>query len=318
MRLFILSFMLLFQMQGFALQVKAPSAYIRELPSVEALIVASVYVNDSLVAIGRNIDGNWLQVTRLGQPIGWISRNVVNFTFDPVLLPLTDTTTGLIGETSIVDTGFSVQTLGDVILYAEPERNAAQRAVVPVFSVVPVLERTPDNQWLYVNYLGTVGWIQQFSTYSTTPLNSIPVSTTYGDDPRFPTVVTIPPEVQLAQIDRLLGYMTPLNTLANGVASYWRGIGNGKILECQPLDANVVYYTISEQDLVELPELRQQEYPLREAVESLNAALLPTQECGILFGVGIGDAYADALNARSIFTLIIRRMESLRERIDLS
>lgn len=318
MRLFMLSFILFFQLQGFALQVKASSAYIRELPSVEAPIVTSVYMNDSLIAIGRNIDGNWLQATRLGQPIGWISRNVVTFTFDPVLLPLTDTTTGLIGETPIIDTGFSVQTLNNATLYAEPERNAAQRLILPVFSVVPVLERTPDNQWLYVNYLGTVGWIQQFLTYSTTPLDSIPMSVTYGNDPRFPAVITIPPETQLAQIDRLVAYMTPLNTLAGGVASYWRGIGNGEILECQPLNADVEYYPISEQDLVELPELRQQEYRLREAVESLNAALLPTQECGILFGVGIGDAYADALNARSIFTLITRRMESLRERIDLT
>lgn len=315
MHLFMLSFMLFFQIQGFALQVKAPSAYIRELPSVEAPVVASVYVNDSLVAIGRNIDGNWLQVTRLGQPIGWINRKVVTFTFDPVLLPLTDTDTGFVGETPIVDTGFSVQTLGNAILYAEPERNAAQRLVVPVFSVVPVLERTPDNQWLYVNYLGTVGWIQQFLTYSTTSLNSIPMSIVYSDDPRFPAVVTISPDTQLTQIDRLLDYMTPLNTLAGGVASYWRGIGNGEILECQPLDANAIYYTITEQDLVELPELRQQEYRLREAVESLNAALLPTQECGILFGIGISDAYANALNAQSIFTLITRRMESLRERI---
>ena len=294
-------------------QIAVESAFLRAAPSADASSVASVFRGDSLNVVGRNVDGSWFQIAR---PEGWISRRTLIFTFDPLLLPLTDVTTGVDGETPVVDSGFAVQVIDDTALYVSPERNAAINAEIPIYALLPALERTPDNQWIAVNYRGIIGWLPQFLTRHTFAVSALPISAAYTDDPRYPQVVVIPVETQLAQIDRLLSFIEPLDRLADGIASYWDGLRSGQILECRPFTETLPYYPISDQDRIELPELRQQERLLRQAVGDLNAALLPTQSCGIVISVDFNAAYADANNARTIFRLVRRRMDALRERIE--
>lgn len=301
------------QTPSFSVRVSARSANVRAAPSVDAALVGSVFAEDALNAIGRNMDGSWIEIER---PAGWIRRDTVVFTFDLTLLPITDLTTGVTGNTPVTDTGFAVQVIDDTVLRAAPERAAAEVTSIPIFTVLPVLERTPDNQWLLVNYRGVTGWLPQFLTRYTFVLNDLPVSPAFTDDPRYPPVTVIPVETQLAQIDRLLAYIEPLDTLADGVANYWNGLRRGQIFECQPHTETIEYYTITPQDLIELPELRQQERFLIQAVDDLNAALAPTQSCSIVISVDFQAAYADAINARAIFRMIRRRMDALRLRID--
>ena len=299
--------------QHYPAQVAVDSAFIRAEPSVDAPAVASVFSGDALRAIGRNVDGTWFEVAR---PPGWIYRPSLVFTFDPALLPMTDITTGVEGEIPVVDSGFTVQPIDDTVLRIQPERAAQAIADVPIYALLPALERTPDNQWIAVNYRGIVGWLPQFLTRYTFAVADLPVSAAFADDPRYPAVALIPVERQLAQIDRLLAYIEPVDQLANGIANYWNGLRRGQILECQPHTETVPYYAVTLQDLVELPELRQQDRRLREAVDDLNAALALTQTCGIVVTIDFNAAYADAMNARLIFRLVRQRMDALRLRID--
>ena len=316
---FMICFLVLFssveaqQFQSFPVRVSAESAIVRAAPSLDSLMVGSVFAEDALSAAGRNVDGTWIEIIR---PVGWIRRDNLIFSFDLALLPITDFTTGVTGSSPVIDSGYAVQVIDDTIMRATPDRFAGEVAELPIFTVVPVLERTPDNQWLLVNYRGVVGWLPQFLTRYTFRLDNLPVSAALMDDPRYPVVTMIPVERQLAQINRLLAYIEPLDLLADGVANYWNGLRRGQIFECQPQTEIISYYSITPQDLIELPELRQQERFLIEAVDDLNASLAPTQFCGIVISVDFRAAYADAINARAIFRLIRRRMDALTLRIN--
>lgn len=296
----------------FPMRVTVSSAFIRAAPDENADAVSSVYAETALNAVGRNIDGTWIQVE---YPDGWINRALVVFSFDIGALPLTDLTTGVTGAIPVIDSGFTLQTIDDAPFRAIPERSSAILATVPMFAALPALERTPDNQWIAVNYRGTVGWLPQHLTRQSFALSELPISPAYADNARYPAVIEIPPEVQLAQLNRLVDWITPKAELSRGIAAYWRGLLNGEVLECRPYAPDQTYYPVTPDDLIELPELRQQERFLRQAIDDLNAALAPTSECGIVVDVDLRGAYARALNANAIFRLVLNRMESLRPRI---
>ncbi len=300
------------------LQVLADSALIRAAPTEDAAYVASVFANDNLVATGRNIDGTWLEVRRPSQQqnLGWIARNLVLLTFDLGRLPMTDTTTGLTGPVPVTDTGYAVLTIDDLPLYAAPDRDAQILADVPVFLTLPVIARTPDLQWLQVNFRGTTGWVQQFLTRSGADLSAIPISASYASDSRYAAVATIPPEQQLAQVERLLNYIAPIRQTTADVAFYWQQMSQGETVECRPPAGNYAYFVITPQDIVELPELRQQERLLTQAVDDINASIEAMRPCGVYLPRQIRQAYADALNAGGIFDRITTRMDALRMRID--
>ncbi len=301
---------------SFVLQVTAASAFLRAAPALDAPAVASVFENDSLIAIGRNMDGEWLQVARPGNlaKTGWINHKLVALTFEIAQLPLTDATTGVTGSTPVTDTGIAVLMIGEGTLRSAPGRNQPALTVVPAHLTLPVVERTPDAQWLKINFRGTVGWVAEFVTRTTADLNAVPISPEYAGDERFAALEIIPPEVQIAQIDRLLAFVQPVNETAAGVASYWRMMARGETMACSA-PADVPHFVNSPRDLAELPELRRQERVLKRAVDNLNAAIEPMRRCGVYLPKEISSAYAEAMSAQSILTALIQRMETLRRKI---
>lgn len=300
----------------YVLQVIADSAFLRAAPALDAAAAASVFENDSLIAIGRNVDGEWLQVSRPGNrsQTGWVTRRLVAFTFEVAQLPLTDLTTGVTGPEPVVNTGVSVLLLGEATLRTAPGRNAPRADVVPANLTLPVIERTPDNQWLKINFRGTTGWIAEFVTRTSANLNDAPISPEYAGSSQFAALEHIPPELQLAQVDRLLTYVKPAHETAAGVATYWKMLAQGETMACTPSE-RVSHFVNSARDLVELPELRRQERVLQQAVDDLNSAIDAMHRCGIYLPNEIAVAYAGALNAQAIFNTVIIRMENLREHI---
>jgi hypothetical protein len=141
------------------------------------------------------------------------------------------------------------------------------------------------------------------------------VSPQYAGDQRFSQLDEIPLETQLAQIERLLDYLYPLNSTAVDVADYWRQMSLGETLECLPLAGNYTYYAVTSQDLRELPELRRQERNLMTAIDDLNASIEAMKRCGVYTAAEIRSAYADVLNTRGIFRVVISQIENLRERL---
>lgn len=298
-------------------QVAVESAYVREAPTTDARPTVSVFANSSYVAIGRNIDGTWLEIRRPGQQssLGWIARAVVLLTFDVGQLPLTDTATGLTGPEPVTDTGFALLTIDEIALRTHPDRGAQVLAYVSAFLTLPVLERTPDNQWLRVNYRGVVGWVPQFLTSTRADLQRIPVSPEFAGDARYAAFATITPERQLAQLNRLVSFISPLSQTAADVAFYWQLMTQGETLECRPPAGQYAYFAITPQDVAELPELRQQDRLLRQAVDDLNLSIELMRPCGVYTDQQMRRAYAKALNARGIFQRMTGRMEALQSRI---
>jgi len=299
----------------YVLQVVAESAFIRELPDEAAKPVGSVFANASLIAVGRNMDGEWLQVERTGfkKTGGWIARKLTVFTFSVAQLPITDSTTGLLGTTPVVDSGYSVLIIIDATLHNTPSRFGAKLIEIPLNLTLPVLERTPDNQWLKINYRGYVGWVPEYTTRMTIDINTIPISPEYAGNPDYAAFEKIAPEVQVAQIDRLVTYLTPINDVTTGVVDYWRLMSDGETMECRPPAGNFADYSVSARDLTELPELRRQSRLLKQAIADINTSISIMQKCGVYTYPEIQSAYAKAINAHNIFTLILKRMEILRK-----
>ena len=109
------------------------SAYVREVPTTDAPPTASVFSTSSFIAIGRNIDGTWLEIGRPGREssIGWIARELVLLTFDLGQLPITDSTTGLVGLEPVTDTGFALSTIEEIPLRTRPDRGAQSLEQIP-------------------------------------------------------------------------------------------------------------------------------------------------------------------------------------------
>lgn len=300
------------QQTGFPLDISVESAFVRALPTADATVTASVFFGDVLQAVGRSADGTWLQLQR---PAGWINRSIVRLSFDVGALPLTDTTTGVTGSSPIVDTGYTVQVIDDRPMYALPDFQSQALATLPINAVLPAIERTPDNQWIKVNYLGTLGWIPVYLAYNPYNVDALPVSPTYAADPNYPPVVNIPPERQLAQIDRLLAYIAVQDALALQMVEYWDLLVNGGIVECAPRSEVVAYYAITPDDLRDLPELRPQERFLRQATDDLNESLAVTHVCGIQVYVDFSGALSNAMNAHVLFRRTRLQMDAARERV---
>lgn len=297
------------------LQVVADSAFIRVLPDENAKAAGSVFANASLIAVGRNMDGEWLEVSRPGlqRKLGWISRKVTAFTFSVSQLPITDFTTGLLGTEPVVDSGFAILMINEGNLRSAPSRYANKIVVIPLNLTLPILERTPDNQWLKINYRGYVGWVAEYTTRSTVDLNTIPISPEYAGNPAYAPFEVIPPEVQIAQIDRLVAYLTPINQTTIQVIDYWRLMERGETMECVPPAGNYADYPINARDLTELPELRRQVRLLKDSIANINASIKIMQRCGVYTPPEIQSAYAKAISAQAFFDLMLKRMDILRK-----
>lgn len=301
----------------YVIQIVVDSAFIRAAPDETAERLSSVFENDSLVAVGRNIDGQWLEVRRPGRrdKVGWIHRDVGAFMFEIAKLPITDLTTGLTGPEPVIDTGISVLMIGEANFRTAPTREGQPIEVIPVNLTLPVLERTPDRLWLKINYRGTVGWISEFLTSTSANIESIPVSPEYALT-NVSGLEIIPPEVQLAQIDRLQAWVTEMDAIAQQVAPYWTMLSSGETMECVPPTGNYPYYAYTPRDVQELPELRRQVRILEQAIDDLNASIETMKRCGVYLDKDIRSAYAKIINAQTIFAVVDRQMDNLRTRIE--
>lgn len=295
----------------YVMRVFVDSAFIRVLPDLDAQPVTSVFEDSNLVAVGRNVDGTWFEVRRPGRRdnAGWISREVVLYAFEVADLPLTDLTTGVDGPEPVYDTGYSTFVLLEAALRAQPSLDGEQIGVLPIRLTLPVIDRTPDNQWLRVNYRGTMGWVAEFLTRAKGELSAIPINPEFIL--AYLSVEVIPLEVQLEQLGQFRDYVTPIFDQSDALANFWALVRSGQIVPCDPPGGNYLFYPITARDVVELPELRNQERLVRQAITSINASIETMQRCGVYVPDDLTKAYAQAINARGILNIVIRYMDNL-------
>jgi hypothetical protein len=305
------------QRSEFRAQVQFDSVYVRVLPAPEAEPVASVFQDNLLDVIGRNLDGTWFEVRRPGRMnnLGWIFAKMVDYDFLPELLPMTDFTTGQTGPTTLsADPGFAAFIIDNVSMRSRPAVRTGERVgVIPHDSVVPILARNQDASWLYVDYLGYEGWISGYNARSSG--NTFRVQEAPDLDPLEVIAVTIiPPEVQLEQLNQLRDYVTASRDLALGLQGFWAQVYQGQIMPCdQP--GFVQAYAYTAQDVQQLPELKRYVPRLETAIEALNGAIEPLTICGLFDPNVVLRAKNDAINAQVIFSANLDVLDNLAKTI---
>lgn len=283
--------------------VLVESAIVRALPTEDAPMAASVYKDQVLEPIGRSLDGKWLEVQRPGRltSLGWIFDEMVEFPdgFRPERLPLTDLTTGLLGPTPLqADPGFAAYVNEEVALRDQPFGEGNRIINVPIGVIVAVLERDSQSQWLHINYLGYEGWIAAFTVRRVPNLASVPVSPLRSA--KQIEILIIPPEVQLAQLQRMRDYIQPQLDMAINLEYFWTRVVNGEIQPCTPPGFSLDF-TYSRQDLRELPEIGRYAPRINNATTYVNESIAAFQRCGVLSAKDALNAQADAINARIIY-----------------
>ncbi|MEQ8677209.1 MAG: SH3 domain-containing protein [Aggregatilineales bacterium] len=297
--------------------VEVDSAFVRVLPDFDAEPIASVFEDDVVEIVGRNLDGTWFEVRRPYRMnnLGWIYEGTLEWDFAPEFLPLTDITTGVLGDQPLTEAPpFGMFVVEGAALRDAPTRTSQRIINIPPNVVIPVLERNLDASWLHVNYLGYDGWIIGFTTRDRPDtLDVLPLSP-IAPAPDTPPVVIIPPEIQLAQAERLRTYMVERRDFAMNMTGFWWAVNQGEVMPCEAIPP-IAVYAVSDQDVRELPELDRYLPRLGEAVTYLNNSVSLLDDCGIITPLQAGRARNDAINARVIFEATIERLDALVENV---
>jgi hypothetical protein len=301
---------------SFRVVVEVDSAFVRAAPAFDAELAASVYEDNQLEVVGRNLDGTWFEVRRPGRltNLGWIFNETLEWDFDPENLPLTDLTTGVLGPTPLAaDPGFAVHVVEGVVMRPQPYFQGERIIDLPPGVTVPLLERDPVGEWLRVNYLGYEGWIIGFTTRTPSYLMDVPIA------PGLPPLQTvavdiIPPEIQLAQVARMREFVAPLDDLADYLADFWFMVGTGEIMPCNA-PGFVLEYLYTPADVRQLPELQRFAPRMNQGVGYLNDSIAPLRNCGMITPEDARAARVDAINARTIFSATLGALDNLEENV---
>ncbi len=297
----------------FIFTLDVDSAFVRLAPTRDAEAVASIFEDERLIAVGRNLDGTWLEVKRPGRMtnLGWIAARLGSTDFRREFLPLTDLETGLVGETPLqTDTGFAIFILESVVVRAEPINTSERITSLPFGVTVPILDRDPTSEWFRINYLGQVGWIAAFAGRELPNVEAIPIAPIEFDNSLAALVPVIPPEVQLAQIERLRIYINPRLAVAQTLTSFWRQVYRGEAMPCEPPNFISDPFALSNEDVRELPELRRYVPRIEEATTFLDASVDALRDCGALLPDRVLQARNDAINATLIYEASLRALDS--------
>lgn len=302
----------------YRVQVRFESVFVRRAPSLEAEPATSVFEDEWLEAVGRNLDGQWFEVRRQGRMsnLGWILSEMVEWDFAPETLPLTDFDTGLLGGTILnADPGYAIYLVENTTLRASPSRSAERITLVPFGVTVPVLERNQDASWVHINYLGYDGWISVFGSRNGEVPNATAIPEAAGLPPlEGVAVIIIPPEIQLAQVERARAYINVRREVSAGLQGFWSQVYKGEIMPCQP-PPFVTEYLVGTQDVRELPEIQRYLPQMNDAVVRLNESIDPLYICGPLDRKIVDAARNDAINATLLFDAVLERLADLEENV---
>jgi hypothetical protein len=296
----------------FLVKVDVESAFAHAAPSRDAELTASVFQDDPLLVVSRNLDGTWFEVRRPGRMtnLGWIFNEVLKGNFRPEDLPLGDIVTGANGPKPLTAApAFAVYLVQGAALRDRPSVQGRDIIDLPAVITVPVLERNYDGSWLHVNYFGYDGWISDVNFRPIPNLLDIPASPLYPA-PRAITVVIIPVELQQAQIDRLRAYINPRRALAANLETFWWSVFRGEIMPCDA-PPELTYYPYGDEDVRELPELQRYTPRLVTAIDFINTARAPLLTCGVIAPQTVGDSRDAAINARIIFDATLDSLKTL-------
>lgn len=294
--------------------VDVESAFVRATPDFDGERIASVFEGEYLEVVSRNLDGQWFEVRRPNHmaALGWAFENVLAWDFLPESLPLGDYVTGVAGPTPITSrTDFAVYMQEGAALRSQPDRNGEIVRNLPPLVTLPVIARNQNGSWLQVNYLGYQGWVVSFTTRELGNVLSFPEAA-HLPPLAVPDFPVIPPEIQLAQINRLRAYIDERMGLARSLETFWWRVFRGEVMPCDA-PPELTGYQFTLQDVRELPELERELPRLDQAVAYINTAIDILNDCGVIRPEDVIEARNSAINARVIFDAALERLETLEE-----
>lgn len=296
----------------FRARVVAQDANVRALPTLESDVIASVFEDDTLEVVGRNLDGTWFEVRRPGRfnNLGWVHYTLLNWDFRAEFLPLTDTTTGLTGETLLEgDTGFAVYLYAETVMRRLPF-DGERIGSVPFGVIVPVRGRNQNGSWLLVNYLGLEGWINIFYTRRLPDVMAVPEIP--GLPPLEPptTALVIPPDVQVAEIQQFRDYILSHYDFTFELEGFWAKVFEGDVMPCEP-PPFVEAYLYSTDDERAFPELEYLVPRLGEGLDYINHSIETMYTCGVVNPRLVITARNDAINARFVFQATLDVLDNM-------
>lgn len=140
---------------------------VRLYPELGATVVGTAVAGNTFVANGRSADNEWLRIDFLGSE-AWVGSVVVSVLDGDInALPIRDPRTIPFGglespRAGITDVGSSIKgrlPTSGVRVRTGPSTAYRIIANAPRFTVFDLLGRTADNQWVQVNFDGTLGWV---------------------------------------------------------------------------------------------------------------------------------------------------------------
>lgn len=308
------------QGQGYSFRAKMlfGSAFARVAPALDAPAAASVFEDNILEVIGRNLDGTWFEVRRPGRSytLGWMLAEFLDIDEGrPELLPLLDLSTGRVGPAALsADPGYATYAVDNLVMRDSPVvRTGRQIGTIPAGAVLPVIYRNQNTTWLYVNFLGNEGWVATFNTRPAPGIENLPIAPGLVQQEVI-AFDTIPPEVQRAQIQRLRDYLTATRVVAVGLEATWYGVTNREIMPCEPPDF-VRDYPYTADDARQFPELIRYLPRLEDVGQLINASVEPLTRCGVFDRVVALRARDSATNARIAIDATLDALKLVEERI---
>lgn len=302
---------------AFTAIVDVESAFVRVLPSEEAEAVASVFADEHLEIVSRNLDGTWFEVRRPGRMtnLGWMFNEMLLWDFAPEYLSFNETANATIAKDGIpVTTDYAVFIIEGVALRTWPSLQNSQRILnIPPSVIVPAMKRNQDASWLYVNYLGTEGWISSFTTRQRADVMQLPQAPNLPPLETIPVIV-IPPELQLEQVTRFRTWTEDKLLLAQNLENFWWSVFRGEIMPCNP-PAEVANYLYGDGDVQQLPELDRYAPRSVTAVRYLRDSIGAMRQCGVVQPDDVYTARNDAINAKIIFQATLEQLDNLEEQI---
>lgn len=148
---------------------------IRSAPSLGGDRISRVFRGQTYQVIGRNAGADWFLLQLSGFQ-GWAYGYYLFFNFNEFTAPISAATTDFPVPEGYVDTGVLAQTEATMRLRGEPNVMSPQTGRITWGSFLPVIARTADNQWILVEWKGTLGWVfTPFLEIIQGDLNSVPV-----------------------------------------------------------------------------------------------------------------------------------------------
>lgn len=296
--------------------VDVESAYIRAVPSFDAEVIASAFKDDELLVVSRNLDGFWFEVRRPGRMtnLGWMFENVLEWDFAVDQLPLGDNRTGSEGPTQLAGfPPFAAFMEEGAALRTAPSIDASRTIDVPPLVTIPLLERNQNGTWFRVHYLGYEGWVIGFTVQTVPDVMVIPQAANLPPLEGI-EILIIPPEIQIAELNRLRDFVNLHRQLARDLELFWWAVFRGEVMPCDP-PPSVTNYPYTNQDIRELPELQRYAPRLSTAIDFINNSLDPLNYCGVVAPDRVSEARNSAINAKVIFDATLQQLQNLEENV---